>query len=93
MSIAIIATIYNPKVGNYALIIILVVSGGGIGALVAARVQMTDMPQLVALLHSFVGLAAVLVGFGTFHDPSVEYFDIEKFDVIVLVQFPLELAA
>ena len=78
MAIAIVATIYNPGVGNYALIIILMVSGGGIGALVAARVQMTAMPQLVALLHSFVGLAAVLVGFGTFLDPTVEYFDVEK---------------
>jgi len=78
MAIAIVATIYNPGVGNYALIIILMVSGGGIGALVAARVQMTAMPQLVALLHSFVGLAAVLVGFGTFLDPTVEYFDVER---------------
>ena len=78
MAIAIVATIYNPAVGNYALVIILMVSGGGIGALVAARVQMTAMPQLVALLHSFVGLAAVLVGFGTFLDPTVGYFDIER---------------
>ena len=68
----------TPRVGNYALVIILMVSGGGIGALVAARVQMTAMPQLVALLHSFVGLAAVLVGFGTFLDPTVGYFDIER---------------
>ncbi len=78
MAIAIVATIYNPAVGNYALVIILMVSGGGIGALVAARVQMTAMPQLVALLHSFVGLAAVLVGFGTFLDPTAGYSDIER---------------
>ena len=76
MAIAIVATIYNPSVGNYALVIILMVSGGGIGALVAARVQMTAMPQLVALLHSFVGLAAVLVGLGTFPDPTAGYSDI-----------------
>ena len=78
MAIAIVATIYDPKVGNYALVIILMVSGGGIGALVAGRVQMTDMPQLVALLHSFVGLAAVLVGVGTFLDPTTGYLGIEK---------------
>ncbi|MDP6416190.1 MAG: NAD(P)(+) transhydrogenase (Re/Si-specific) subunit beta, partial [Gammaproteobacteria bacterium] len=78
MAIAIVATIYNPAVGNYALVIILMVSGGGIGALVAARVQMTAMPQLVALLHSFVGLAAVLVGFGTYIDPTVGYFGVER---------------
>ncbi len=78
MAIAIFATIYNPAVGNYALVIILMVAGGGIGALVAARVQMTAMPQLVALLHSFVGLAAVLVGFGTYIDPTVGYFGVER---------------
>jgi H+-translocating NAD(P) transhydrogenase subunit beta len=47
-----------------------VLVGGLIGAILAARVAMTAMPELVALLHSFVGLAAVLVGISTFLDPG-----------------------
>jgi len=78
MTIAIVATVSNPAVGNYTLIIVLMVAGGGIGTLVATRVQMTAMPQLVALLHSFVGLAAVLVGIGTYLDPTVGYSGVEK---------------
>ena len=68
MAIALIATLLSDSVDNYALIALPMVAGGAIGAVVAARVQMTDMPQLVAILHSFVGLAAVLVGFTTFLD-------------------------
>lgn len=55
---------------NWFLLIATVAIGGGIGAYLAARVQMTEMPQLVAILHSFVGLAAVLVGFASYVDPA-----------------------
>ena len=69
MVIAVLATMTAPGVlGNGALIAALVV-GGGIGAMLAARVEMTSMPQLVAILHSFVGLAAVLVGFASTLNP------------------------
>jgi NAD(P) transhydrogenase subunit beta len=78
MSLAVAVTVFTPKVGNYGLIIGLMVLGGGIGAIVAARVQMTAMPQLVALLHSLVGLAAVLVGIGTYIDPDSHFSGIEK---------------
>jgi NAD(P) transhydrogenase subunit beta len=54
------------KDGNYVLLAAVLIPGAVIGALVASRVQMTAMPQLVAILHSFVGLAAVLVGFATY---------------------------
>src|SRR5690606_6028541 len=56
-------------VSNYAVLALAVGVGGAIGALLAARVAMTAMPELVAILHSFVGLAAVLVGFGSYLSP------------------------
>ena len=78
MGLAIVVTVFTPKVGNYGLILGLMALGGGIGAIVATRVQMTAMPQLVALLHSLVGLAAVLVSIGTYIDPDSNYSGIEK---------------
>jgi len=69
MIIAVIATLLHPAVEGYALVLGAVVIGGGIGALMAARVAMTAMPQLVAILHSFVGLAAVLVGVSSYLAP------------------------
>jgi NAD(P) transhydrogenase subunit beta len=66
MLIALVATAFAIQNGNYILLAGAIVPGLVIGALVASRVQMTAMPQLVAILHSFVGLAAVLVGFATY---------------------------
>jgi NAD(P) transhydrogenase subunit beta len=66
MLIALVATAFAIKDGNYALLAGMLIPGAAIGALVASRVQMTAMPQLVAILHSFVGAAAVLVGFATY---------------------------
>ncbi|PDT08840.1 NAD(P)(+) transhydrogenase (Re/Si-specific) subunit beta [Rhizobium sp. M1] len=63
MGLAVTATVLGPGVGN-GLVILLVIAGGAVfGTYVANRVQMTEMPQLVAALHSFVGLAAVFIGF------------------------------
>jgi len=73
MAIAIIATILNPNVDSYGWLIIAMVIGGGIGARLAAQVEMTQMPELVAILHSFVGMAAVLVGFASYFDPTTAY--------------------
>ncbi len=70
MAIALIATLLGGAVGDYALIALPMLAGGAVGTVVAVRVQMTDMPQLVAILHSFVGLAAVLVGVITFLDSA-----------------------
>lgn len=66
MAIAIGATLLGAEVQSYGFIIAGVVAGGLIGGVLAARIQMTAMPQLVAALHSFVGMAAVLVAIGTF---------------------------
>ena len=62
MGLAMVATIFSPGVGNLWLIILTVAAGAVAGVFVAQRVQMTEMPQLVAALHSFVGLAAVFIG-------------------------------
>jgi NAD(P) transhydrogenase subunit beta len=62
MGLAIVATVFGPGMANYALVIGMVVIGAFLGQLVAQRVEMTEMPQLVAALHSFVGLAAVFIG-------------------------------
>ena len=78
MAIALIATLLGGSVGGYGLIAVPMLAGGAVGTVVAARVQMTAMPQLVAMLHSFVGLAAVLVGFTTYLDSGGNYVGIEK---------------
>jgi NAD(P) transhydrogenase subunit beta len=62
MALAMFATVFGPGVGNYILIALMVAIGSFLGVAVAKRVEMTDMPQLVAALHSFVGLAAVFIG-------------------------------
>jgi NAD(P) transhydrogenase subunit beta len=66
MAIALVATLLGTEVQDYLLIVIAGVIGAVIGIVVAMRIQMTAMPQLVAALHSFVGMAAVLVAIGTF---------------------------
>src|SRR4029077_18346109 len=61
-----------PRVtlAGYAWIVGALVVGGSVGLTAAKKVQMTQMPELVALMHSLVGLAAMLVGFATYIDPS-----------------------
>jgi H+-translocating NAD(P) transhydrogenase subunit beta len=63
MALAVIATLFGPGAGNWFLSLIMIAIGGTAGWLIAKRVQMTEMPQLVAAMHSLVGLAAVFVGF------------------------------
>ena len=62
MAIAVFATIFSPDSGKYLLLVLAIAAGSLAGYYVAGKVQMTEMPQLVAALHSFVGLAAVFIG-------------------------------
>ena len=74
MTIAILATIAGPEVtDNIAVIIIMMLIGGAVGLTLARKVEMTQMPELVAILHSLVGLAAVLVGYVNFMDDSIHF--------------------
>ncbi|HCP48088.1 MAG TPA: NAD(P) transhydrogenase subunit beta, partial [Deltaproteobacteria bacterium] len=74
MAVALLAVLASTSIGGaspaYLPMVAAVVVGGALGAVAAARVAMTSMPQLVAALHSFVGLAAVLVGVSTYLHPS-----------------------
>lgn len=70
MAIAILTTLTLPKVETYSLILLGLIIGGGIGAFIAKKIKMTDLPQLVAAFHSLVGLAAVFVALSAFYAPS-----------------------
>jgi NAD(P) transhydrogenase subunit beta len=70
MVIALIATVMGVVTQHYTLLFAALLVGGTIGLVAARRVQMTQMPELVAILHSLVGLAAVAVGFANFMDPG-----------------------
>ncbi|NOE85873.1 Re/Si-specific NAD(P)(+) transhydrogenase subunit beta [Vibrio cholerae] len=68
MAMALLATIFSPNAEGLAWVLLAMVIGGGIGIHYAKKVEMTEMPELVATLHSFVGMAAVLVGFNSYID-------------------------
>jgi NAD(P) transhydrogenase subunit beta len=77
MAIALVATLLGVVTANYTILLVALLIGGSIGLLLARRVQMTQMPELVAILHSLVGLAAVAVGFANFMDPAVHFEGVE----------------
>jgi len=77
MSIAILATLFSDAVDSYVVLIIALAIGGFIGTKAALKVEMTQMPELVALMHSLVGMAAVLVGYANFMDSSNSLVGIE----------------
>jgi NAD(P) transhydrogenase subunit beta len=80
MAIAVLATLFGPHVtpAGYGWIIGAMAVGGTIGLIAAKKVQMTQMPELVALMHSLVGLAACLVGFASYVDTSIALTGAEK---------------
>ena len=70
MAIALVATLLGDVTQNIEYLIVALLVGGTVGIIAARRVQMTQMPELVAILHSLVGMAAVAVGFANFMDPD-----------------------
>jgi len=78
MAIAILVTISAFVTQNHNILIVVMVIGGVAGFVLSRRVKMTQMPELVAILHSLVGLAAVLIGFANFLDTSINLTGVEK---------------
>ena len=80
MTIAVLATVFGPRVtlAGIPWIVAAMVIGGSVGLYAARVVKMTQMPELVALMHSLVGLAACLVGFASYIDTSIAYSGVEK---------------
>ncbi|NOS75739.1 MAG: Re/Si-specific NAD(P)(+) transhydrogenase subunit beta, partial [Methyloglobulus sp.] len=78
MAIAILATVLSGAVTSYGILIGALIIGGSIGLFAAKKVEMTQMPELVAIMHSLVGMAAVLVGYANFMDTSLTLTGVEK---------------
>ncbi|MVA24673.1 NAD(P)(+) transhydrogenase (Re/Si-specific) subunit beta [Agrobacterium vitis] len=99
MGLAVIATIFGPGIGHWFIIVLMIAGGSVLGYYVANRVQMTEMPQLVAALHSFVGLAAVFIGYNAhIEEAHVARLDetaratLTGFAAILAHKIPVELA-
>jgi NAD(P) transhydrogenase subunit beta len=78
MAIAIIATTLSGSVTSYTVLIVAMLIGGSIGYRAASKVAMTQMPELVAIMHSLVGMAAVVVGYANFLDTTITVTGVEK---------------
>ncbi|NTE54512.1 NAD(P)(+) transhydrogenase (Re/Si-specific) subunit beta [Agrobacterium tumefaciens] len=99
MGLAVVATVFGPDVGIGFIVLLMIAGGSVLGYYVANRVQMTEMPQLVAALHSFVGLAAVFIGFNAhIEEAHVASLDeaarslLTGFSAILAHKTPVELA-
>ncbi len=78
MGLALFATLFGIVTDNYSILIFGVAIGGFVGWMLAKKVEMTQMPELVAILHSLVGLAAVLVGYANFMDHNIALTGVDK---------------
>ncbi|WP_423142709.1 NAD(P)(+) transhydrogenase (Re/Si-specific) subunit beta [Parablastomonas sp. CN1-191] len=89
MTIAVVTTLITHQIASLPEILVAIAIGGGIGWLIARRIAMTDMPQLVAAFHSLVGLAAVAVGWAAYLNPSA--FGITGADGLIEPQSRVEM--
>ena len=78
MAIALLATVLGVVTRNHVVLMVALLIGGSIGLVLARRVKMTQMPELVAILHSLVGIAAVAVGYVSFMDHAAGFVGVEK---------------
>nr|WP_319250362.1 NAD(P)(+) transhydrogenase (Re/Si-specific) subunit beta [uncultured Celeribacter sp.] len=99
MALAVFATLIGPGAGLWLLSVVLIAGGGVIGWYVAKKVEMTEMPQLVAAMHSLVGLAAVFVGFNAHIEAAriaemttMQKEALEGFAALVAHKTPVELS-
>ena len=93
MGLAILTTLALPQVSNYGLIITGIIIGGGIGAVIANKIAMTALPQLMAAFHSLVGLAAVCVAAAAFYNPEAFHIGIlGNIHLVSLIEMSLGLA-
>jgi NAD(P) transhydrogenase subunit beta len=93
MVIAIVTTILSPEITSYGWIIGAMVAGGAVGLIIANRIAMTDMPQLVAAFHSLVGLAAVLVAAGAFLNPGAFHLNDAAGNIFMASKIEMSLGA
>lgn len=93
MVIAVVTTLLSPDVSSYVLIILGIAIGGGIGYVIAQRIQMTALPQLMAGFHSLVGLAAVCVAAAAFYAPEAYHIGVSgKMGAASLIEMSLGTA-
>lgn len=78
MIIAILITVLAFVTQHYTALVVIMIAGGLVGFVLSRRVQMTQMPELVAILHSLVGLAAVFIGFANYMDEGIQFEGVEK---------------
>ena len=92
MLLAVITTFMIPDFKPvFSLIIAAIVGGAVIGTIAAKRVQMTKMPELVALMHSFVGLSAVLIAIAAVFNPAHDHTGAQKIELLTdkIIQIPI----
>mgnify|MGYP003393845490 CR=1 FL=1 len=93
MILAIVTTLMLPTIGSYGLIFMGVLVGGAIGTVIALKIEMTALPQLVAAFHSLVGLAAVFIAAAAFHSPEAYgIMGAEGIKIVSLIEMALGVA-